>query len=61
MAVARDVPLPASFVRFELPAALVFALLLLPMLRGDLRISRAEGGVLVLAFLAWVVLELAMA
>ena len=61
MAVVRDVPLPASFVRLELPAALVFALLLLPMLRGDLRISRAEGGVLVLAFLAWVALELAMA
>ena len=61
MAVVRDVSLPASFVRLELPAALVFALLLLPMLRGDLRISRAEGGVLVLAFLAWVALELAMA
>ncbi len=61
MAVVRDVPLPASFVRFELPAALVFAALLLPMLRGDLRISRAEGGVLVLAFLAWVAFELWMA
>ena len=60
MAVARDVLLPASFVRFELPAALVFAVLLLPMLRGDLRISRAEGGVLVLAFLAWVAFELWM-
>ena len=58
MAVVRDVPLPASFVRLELPAALVFALLLLPMLRGDLRFSRAEGGVLLLAFLAWVVFEL---
>lgn len=58
MAVVRDVPLPASFVRFELPAALVFAVLLLPMLRGDLRISRAEGGVLLLAFLAWVAFEL---
>lgn len=61
MAVLRDVPMPASFVRFELPAALVFAALLLPMLRGDLRISRAEGGVLVLAFLAWVAFELWMA
>ena len=61
MAAVREVPLPASFVRFELPAALVFALLLMPMLRGDLRISRAEGGVLVLAFLAWVAFELAMA
>jgi len=61
MAVIRDVPVPASFVRFELPAALVFAALLLPMLRGDLRISRAEGGLLVLAFLAWVAFELWMA
>ena len=60
MAVVRDVPVPASFVRFELPAALVFALLLLPMLRGDLRISRAEGGVLLLAFLAWAGFELLM-
>lgn len=58
MAVVRTVPIPASFVRFELPAALVFAALLLPMLRGDLRFSRAEGGVLLLAFLAWVVFEL---
>lgn len=60
MAAVREVPLPASFVRFELPAALVFALLLMPMLRGDLRISRAEGVVLVLAFLAWVAFELLM-
>lgn len=57
MAIVRDVPVPASFVRFELPAALVLAALLLPMLRGDLRISRAEGGVLLLAFLAWLGFE----
>src|SRR3546814_15031601 len=43
MAVVRDVPVPASFVRFELPAALVFALMLYPMLRGDLRLSRARS------------------
>ncbi|WP_202843275.1 sodium:calcium antiporter [Luteimonas saliphila] len=60
MAVLREVPVPASFVRFELPAALVFAALLLPMLRGELRISRAEGAVLLLAFLAWVGFELLM-
>lgn len=60
MAVVRGLPVPASFVRFELPAALVFAALLLPMVRGDLRISRAEGGVLLVAFLAWVAFELAM-
>jgi cation:H+ antiporter len=58
MAVVRDVPVPASFVRFELPAALVFAVMLYPMLRGDLRVGRAEGLILLLAFAAWVALEL---
>lgn len=55
---AGALPLPASFIRFELPAAIVFAVLLVPMLRGDLRISRGEGGVLLLAFAGWIVLEL---
>lgn len=58
MAVAGGIALPASFVRFELPATLAFALLLWPMLRGDLRVSRGEGAVLVVAFLGWVVFEL---
>jgi len=30
------------------------------MLRGDLTITRREGGVLVVAFLAWIGLELAL-
>ncbi|WP_305805229.1 calcium/sodium antiporter [Stenotrophomonas sp. YIM B06876] len=60
MAALRPMPLPASFVRLELPAAIVFVLMLYPMLRGDLRISRREGAVLLLAFLAWVALELAL-
>ncbi|TYT27085.1 sodium:calcium antiporter [Luteimonas viscosa] len=60
MAVLRDVPVPASFVRLELPAALVFAALLLPMLRGEMRISRAEGAVLLLAFLGFVAIEVLM-
>jgi len=60
MALLGGVQLPASFLRFELPAALVLAALLLPMLRGDLQLSRAEGGVLLLAFLAWAGFELAM-
>lgn len=51
-------PLPESFVRFELPAAGVFALMLYPMLRGDLRISKNEGVALLIAFLAWVAFEL---
>jgi cation:H+ antiporter len=58
MAAWRPLPLPASFVRFEVPAALAFALVLYPMLKGDLRIGKAEGGVLVLAFVAWLLFEL---
>ena len=58
MALYHDIALPASFVRFELPAALVFAAMLVPMLRGDLRISRQEGAWLLLAFVAWIAYEL---
>ena len=60
MAAFRPMPLPASFVHFEVPAALAFALVLVPMLKGDLRISKFEGGVLLLAFVAWLVFELAI-
>lgn len=58
MAALNAVALPASFVRFELPAALVLALMLMPMVRGDLSISRREGGVLLAAFAGWLLLEL---
>ncbi len=58
MAALRDLPIPASFVGFELPAALAASLLLYPMLRRDLQISRAEGWLLLIAFIAWVVFEL---
>jgi cation:H+ antiporter len=58
MAAWRPLPLPASFVRFEVPAALAFALVLYPMLKGDLRIGKREGAVLVLAFVAWLLFEL---
>jgi len=60
MAAFRPLPLPESFVRLELPAAIAFVLVLYPMLRGDLRISRAEGGLLLAAFAGWVVLEVAL-
>jgi len=60
IATVHGLAVPASFVRYELPFAFVFALLLVPMLRGDMRVSRREGGVLVFAFAAWVVLELVM-
>jgi cation:H+ antiporter len=59
MASFRALPLPASFVKFELPAAIAFAIALYPMLRGDLRISRIEGGILVAAYAAWLVFVLA--
>jgi cation:H+ antiporter len=57
MAAMRDLPIPASFIRFELPAALAFSLLLYPMLRRDLHISRGEGAVLLLALVGWIVFE----
>lgn len=50
--------IPQSFLRYELPAALVFALMLLPILRGDMRVSRGEGVALFIAFLAWIVFEI---
>ena len=46
---------------YELLAALAFALMLYPVLRGDLRVSRGEGGVLLVAYLAWLVFELLLA
>lgn len=58
MATFRDLALPASFVRFELPMALAFGIALYPMLKGDLRISKKEGGILLLAFAAWLLFEL---
>ena len=61
LALLAPLPMPGSFVRFELPAALAFVLLLFPVLRGDLRISRGEGAVLLVAFAAWVAFELLLA
>lgn len=49
--------IPASFVRYELPAALVFGAMLIPVLRGDMRVSRNEGIALLVAFAAWIAFE----
>ena len=53
----HPLPIPASFVTLELPAAMAFALALVPMLAGDLRLSRREGGILVVLFALWVGFE----
>jgi cation:H+ antiporter len=58
MAALRPLALPASFVKFELPAVVVLTLLVYPLLRSGRRISQQEGGILLLAFFAWVALEL---
>ena len=58
MAVFQPIALPASFVKLELPAAAVLALVLYPMLRSDHRVSRGEGAVLLAVFATWVALEL---
>ena len=58
MAAFRPLPLPASFVQFELPAAFAFALVLWPMTRSEFQVSRREGMVLLLAFAAWLAWEL---
>ena len=60
MAALRPLPLPESFVKLELPAAIAFVLVLYPMLRGDLRISKTEGAILLIAFLGWIALELVL-
>lgn len=61
MAVLRPLPLPASFIALELPAAMAFALLLYPILGGDLNINRREGGWLMFAFALWLGFELFVA
>lgn len=57
---AHGLAVPASFLRFEWPAALVFALMLVPVLRGDLRVSRNEGIGLLVALVVWIAFELVL-
>ena len=58
MALVNPVLIPASFVGFELPAAMAFTLALYPILGGDLRINRNEGFILLVLFLSWLGFEL---
>ncbi len=55
-AILYPLQMPKSLVMLEIPALLAFAVALYPMLRGDLRVGRGEGGVLLAMFavlLAW--------
>lgn len=61
MSVLQPLLLPASFITLELPAVMAFALLLYPVLGGDLKIQRREGGLLILAFAIWLAFELFIA
>ena len=58
MAALRPLALPTSFVTLELPSAMAFALLLYPVLGGDLKVARRESGWLLLAFSLWLGVEL---
>lgn len=58
MAAWRPLALPASMVRLELPAAIALALVLIPIVRGDLRIGRGEGAIMLLGFAGWLGFEL---
>lgn len=60
MAAWNLVPLPGLLVRYALPAALAFALVLYPMLRGDLQVGKREGAILLIGFVAWLAFELVL-
>ncbi|KGM55557.1 CaCA family Na+/Ca+ antiporter [Lysobacter arseniciresistens ZS79] len=60
MALWQPLVLPGVLVRYALPAALAFALVVYPMLRGDLEVSRREGGVLLAGFVVWLAFELVL-
>ncbi len=57
MALLRPLAIPASFVTLQLPAAMAFALLLYPVLGGDLKVGRRESGWLLIAFSLWIGFE----
>jgi len=54
-ALVHPLEFSTSLLYLEIPVILVFALGLYPMVRGDVRVSRIEGGLLLLAFLALLV------
>ena len=60
-AMVRPLALPASFTTLQVPCAMAFALLLYPLLGGDIKLARRESGRLLLAFCVWLGIELFVA
>ena len=58
LALTHPLALPASIGRFELPVLFTLAVAVYPMMRSDGELSRREGVVLVLAWLAFLATEL---
>lgn len=61
MAALGPLAVPVSLLKFQLPAAMAFVLLLIPLLGGDRKIDRRKGGWLLLAFASWLLVELFIA
>lgn len=57
-ATVAPVPVPGELVRFDLWAMLAATLLLLFLLRGERRMTRVEGGLLIAAYAAYVAVAL---
>lgn len=51
-ALVHPLPFASSLLQLEIPVILAFALCLYPVLRGNVTVSRAEGAMLLVAFLA---------
>ena len=58
LAVLHPLAVPASISRFELPVLFTLAVAVYPMMRTDGELSRREGALLVLAWLAFLATEL---
>jgi cation:H+ antiporter len=51
-------PVASSLTHLEIPALIAFSAVLYPLFRGDARITRAEGGVLLGAFIAFTAFQI---
>jgi cation:H+ antiporter len=57
MALVQPLAVPATLAGFEVPVAMAFGLALYPLLAGDARLGRREGGILLASFVAWLAFE----